>query len=647
MSITKMYRLVYVNTETLQVTVARESTEPLVIPTGTTKRQYLLFQQQGNNWCKVRPDVPVNYIVTHFGPASQLLGTGSYGEIYQVGQTAVKILIDTTGIEYSELFWIKQTADIPYVVKLLNHNISVAHEDDLGRLLNPPTAPGPYYKLELQMEIYDDNLTGFGLVRPMADRELACLKMASIINQLHARGIVHGDIKPSNFTIKYTDASFDIFLIDLGMMTYTGCINHKFMAKIETSEKLYTQGYAVKGEKIGVRTDIFALAITLYEILTNDCGSTSSLSLASSDSIITEHNTRMRRNLTKVGVTNQRLIEFIVRSVVPYDERTVTTDHLLDTPVPLCSLSPQQHNSHISTPQIPSTDSSSQSLTLSSIDRSTHAPLTHDKIKWYRKFYSSVITTKGPLHVPMFLDFAINNITLLSNSIPTTKIDQLIEFLNSLLLLVFSGMYYKYNFRKSYRTIVNAIIQCKRPYNPSSDLYYYRRNVPAFSMLSSYYHPLVVNELFTRRNLLTEINEHFNTKRTNTTSLKMESAYWIDDVDRTLVVTYEADSVFWIGVVTALIYDGLPLKEAAATAMLHLHFPNPTFRTKLLQRCMTTDGPVTVELSDRTIKLPLTGTLQATINQFYQGLELGFLLAPRSRRINTVTYNGIKYTVSI
>lgn len=88
------------------------------------------------------------------------------------------------------------------------------------------------------------------------------IKIAEILEYLHSRGIVHGDLKPENF--KLTSGVFGIKLLDLGLAE-----------KIRSSggEKpkgtlFYMAPEVLKKSEVDHRADLYSLGIILYELLT-------------------------------------------------------------------------------------------------------------------------------------------------------------------------------------------------------------------------------------------------------------------------------------------------------------------------------------------------------------------------------------------
>jgi len=97
------------------------------------------------------------------------------------------------------------------------------------------------------------------------EQSLAILEdVASALNYAHRRGIVHRDVKPSNIFITATGAVLTDFgivrvLDDVSRVTATG-------QALGTPE--YMAPEQIKGEDVSPQTDVYALGIVAYEMLT-------------------------------------------------------------------------------------------------------------------------------------------------------------------------------------------------------------------------------------------------------------------------------------------------------------------------------------------------------------------------------------------
>ena len=92
------------------------------------------------------------------------------------------------------------------------------------------------------------------------------LAIASALEYIHAHGVIHRDLKPENIMI---DAEDRIKLIDFGIAANVGSKRltfSKFSQTMGTPD--YISPEQVKGKRGDARSDIYALGVMLYEMLT-------------------------------------------------------------------------------------------------------------------------------------------------------------------------------------------------------------------------------------------------------------------------------------------------------------------------------------------------------------------------------------------
>ncbi len=89
---------------------------------------------------------------------------------------------------------------------------------------------------------------------------------ANALDYIHSHGVVHRDLKPENIMV---DANDNIKLIDFGIAANVGARRltfAKFSQTMGTPD--YISPEQVKGKRGDARSDIFALGVMLYEMLT-------------------------------------------------------------------------------------------------------------------------------------------------------------------------------------------------------------------------------------------------------------------------------------------------------------------------------------------------------------------------------------------
>jgi eukaryotic-like serine/threonine-protein kinase len=148
-------------------------------------------------------------------------------------------------------------------------------EDEIGRKLDHPGVVKVYS---------DDDRSGFYMVmewvdgrllrtiineqRPMPkDRAVRiAIGIAEALDYIHNHGVVHRDLKPENIMV---DANDSVKLIDFGIASNQGARRitfAKFSQTMGTPD--YISPEQVKGKRGDARSDIYALGVMLYEMLT-------------------------------------------------------------------------------------------------------------------------------------------------------------------------------------------------------------------------------------------------------------------------------------------------------------------------------------------------------------------------------------------
>jgi len=121
-----------------------------------------------------------------------------------------------------------------------------------------------FYAMELMPGgTMEDELQSKG--RLTWERVIECaLQMCSALEFLHGKGVVHRDVKPSNF-LKSKDGR--IKLSDFGLASVVA--QQKITAEGKTAGTfLYMAPEQIRGEEVTPRTDLYALGCVLFELLT-------------------------------------------------------------------------------------------------------------------------------------------------------------------------------------------------------------------------------------------------------------------------------------------------------------------------------------------------------------------------------------------
>jgi serine/threonine-protein kinase len=99
----------------------------------------------------------------------------------------------------------------------------------------------------------------------------ACNVMESVCSALslaHAQGVVHRDLKPENIMIRNDDGV--VKLLDFGIAKDLNAATNITRAGTFVGTPAYSAPEQIRGGKIDGRTDIFALGVILYEMLSGE-----------------------------------------------------------------------------------------------------------------------------------------------------------------------------------------------------------------------------------------------------------------------------------------------------------------------------------------------------------------------------------------
>ncbi len=202
----------------------------------------------------------------------RLIGSGGMGRVYlgvREGlppRAAVKVL-SRSGVTETAMRRFQQEADIlarldhPGIARLY---ASGMHHDGHSEF--------PWFA----MEFIDDgaDLTQWADARRLARRARLELfvRVCDAIAHAHAQGVVHRDLKPGNVLV---DALGQVKVIDFGIARATHEDSARFGLRTETGQLVGTLQYMSPEQCLGLRdridarTDVYALGVILYELLTS------------------------------------------------------------------------------------------------------------------------------------------------------------------------------------------------------------------------------------------------------------------------------------------------------------------------------------------------------------------------------------------
>ena len=206
-----------------------------------------------------------------FGPyrVKRILGEGGMGVVYLAERTdlgslvAIKILRDA---------WLSPARRERFSTE--QRTLAQLNHPSIARLYDADTMPDgtPFFVME-----YVEGLPLTEYCRrhgsSIEDRLHLFRSVCEAVVYAHQHAVIHRDLKPSNILVREDGA---IRLVDFGIAKHLENFGQSAVQKIDqtmTGLRLMTPAYAapeqVRGEQVGIQSDVYSLGVILYELL---CG---------------------------------------------------------------------------------------------------------------------------------------------------------------------------------------------------------------------------------------------------------------------------------------------------------------------------------------------------------------------------------------
>ncbi len=202
-----------------------------------------------------------------FGPYRMLsfLGEGGMGTVYRVvrddlgSEAALKILRDGTLSPARRARFVAEQRTLAG----LRHP-GIAHLLDVGTLPDGT----PWFVMELVEGVpLDEHLRRTD--PPLEDRLLLFRSVGEVVQHAHRHAVIHRDLKPSNILVREDG---QVKVIDFGIAKRLGPEGEPPGEATRTGLRLMTPAHAapeqLRGEAVGVHTDVYALGVLLFQLLT-------------------------------------------------------------------------------------------------------------------------------------------------------------------------------------------------------------------------------------------------------------------------------------------------------------------------------------------------------------------------------------------
>src|SRR5262245_51378463 len=198
------------------------------------------------------------------------LGEGCMGSVYVSDQTepvALRVALKVIKADVSSAKLLARFEQERQALALMDH-------PNIAKVLDAGVADGiPYFVMELIKGVPITRYCDEARLTPRQRLELF-IPVCQAVQHAHQKGIIHRDIKPSNILIGLYDGKEVPKVIDFGVAKATGpkLTEHSVYTEVGqivgTLEYMSPEQAELNNLDIDTRTDVYALGVVLYELLT-------------------------------------------------------------------------------------------------------------------------------------------------------------------------------------------------------------------------------------------------------------------------------------------------------------------------------------------------------------------------------------------
>ena len=232
----------------------------------------------------------------------RLLGEGGMGLVYLAERTdlgtqvAIKILRDA---------WLSPARRERFAAE--QRTLAQLSHPSIARLYDADALPDgtPWFSMEY---VEGMPLTDYCTAHDCSVRDKLRLfrSVCEAVQYAHSEAVIHRDLKPSNILVKQ-DGS--IRLLDFGIAKQLESLDAPVKQTI-TGLRLMTPAYAapeqIRGDRVGIHTDVYSLGVILFELLTGQLPyDLSNLTPAEAASIIVDYEPGKPSAITKLNLPGQ------------------------------------------------------------------------------------------------------------------------------------------------------------------------------------------------------------------------------------------------------------------------------------------------------------------------------------------------------